>query len=47
MEQNNRPLGWTTLEEAKQLVKVGLPIETADMHYWLAEGKEYVYRKML
>ena len=33
MNQNNRPLGWTTLEEAQQLVKVGLPIETADMHY--------------
>lgn len=44
MEQNNNhPLGWTTLEEAKQLVKAGLPVETADMHYWLAEGREYVY----
>ena len=28
-----RPLGWTTLEEAEKLVKAGLPIETADMHY--------------
>lgn len=30
---NNRPLGWTTLEEAKQLVEAGLPVETADMSY--------------
>lgn len=30
---NNRPLGWTTLEESKQLVEVGLPVETADMSY--------------
>lgn len=33
MNQNNRPLGWTTLEEARQLVEAGLPAETADMHY--------------
>ena len=33
MEQNNRPLGWTTLEESKQLLESGLPIETADMRY--------------
>jgi hypothetical protein len=32
MEQNNRPLGWTTLEESKQLVEAGLPVETADMY---------------
>lgn len=31
MEQN-RPLGWTTLEEAKQLVEAGLDPNTADMH---------------
>ena len=31
---NNRPLGWTTLEEAKQLIEAGLPVETADMHYF-------------
>ena len=43
MEQNNRPLGWTTLNEARQLIKAGLLVETADMHYWLAEGKEYIY----
>lgn len=30
---NNRPLGWTTLEESKHLVEVGLPVETADMCY--------------
>lgn len=40
---NKHPLGWTTLEEAKQLVEAGLPVKTADMYYWLAEGKEYVY----
>lgn len=39
----NRPLGWTTLEEAKQLVEAGISVESADMYYWLAEGKEYVY----
>lgn len=33
MEQNNCPLGWTTLEEARQLVEAGLPVETADMCY--------------
>ena len=33
MKQNNRPLGWTTVEEAQQLVEAGLSIETADMHY--------------
>ena len=43
MEQNNRSLGWTTIEEAKQLVEAGLPVETADMYYWLAEEREYVY----
>ena len=32
MEQNNRPLSWTTLEEAQQLVEAGLPVETADMY---------------
>lgn len=30
MEQN-RPLGWTTLEEAKKLVEAGLDTNTADM----------------
>ena len=33
MNQNNRLLGWTTLEESKQLLESGLPIETADMSY--------------
>ena len=33
MKQNNRLLGWTTLEESKQLLESGLPIETADMSY--------------
>jgi hypothetical protein len=30
---NNRPLGWTTLKESKQLIEAGLPVETADMRY--------------
>jgi hypothetical protein len=39
MDTNNiRPLGWTTLEEAKQLVKAGLPVETADMLYTSLDG---------
>lgn len=40
MKQNNRPLGWTTLEESKQLLESGLPIDTADMHY-LSYGLYY------
>lgn len=31
--ENNRPLGWTTLEEAKKLVDAGLDPNTADMRY--------------
>lgn len=31
--ENNRPLGWTTLEEAKLLVDAGLDPNTADMRY--------------
>ena len=38
MEQNNHPLGWTTVEEAKQLVEAGLPEETADMLYTSLDG---------
>lgn len=34
---NERPLGWITLEEAKQLVEAGLPVETADM-YWAPDA---------
>lgn len=37
----NRPLGWTTLEEAQQLVKAGLPVETADM-YWAPDADTVV-----
>lgn len=33
----NRPLGWTTLKESKQLVEMGLPVETADM-YWTPDA---------
>lgn len=38
---NNHPLGWTTLEEAKQLVDAGLPVETADM-YWALDADTVV-----
>lgn len=31
--ENNRPLGWTTLEEAKKLVEAGLDPNTADMSF--------------
>lgn len=31
--ENNRPLGWTTIEEAKKLVAAGLDPSTADMSY--------------
>lgn len=33
--KNNRPLGWTTLDEAKRLVDAGLDPNTADMGYEL------------
>lgn len=33
--ENNIALGWTTLEEAKRLVKAGLDPKTADMSYEL------------
>jgi hypothetical protein len=32
-KQQNRPLGWTTIEESKKLVEAGLNPETADMSY--------------
>lgn len=31
--ENNRPLGWTRLDEAKRLVEAGLDPNTADMCY--------------
>ncbi len=31
--KEHRPLGWTTIEEAKQLVNAGLDPNTADMRY--------------
>lgn len=43
--ENNRPLGWTTLEEAKMLVDAGLDPNTADMYYYARRrfyGNEYV-----
>lgn len=43
MTKINRPLGWTTLEESKQLVEMGLPVETADMSYtWDFDDSRYV-----
>ena len=41
MTKNNRPLGWTTVEESKQLVEAGLPVETADM-YWAPDADTVV-----
>lgn len=38
--ENNRPLGWTTLEEAKRLVKAGLDQNTADM--WISPNGKYI-----
>lgn len=38
---NNRPLGWTTVEESQQLVDAGLPVETADMHYLNYSDNEF------
>lgn len=37
--KNERPLGWTTIEESRKLVEAGLNPETADMHYTLAEDE--------
>ena len=34
----SRPLGWTTVEESKQLIEAGLPVETADMLYTSLDG---------
>lgn len=42
--ENNRPLGWTTLEEAKLLVDAGLDPNTADMCYI---AKDYIDGKEL
>ena len=36
-------MGYTTLEESRLLIELGVKPETADMHYWNAEGKDYVY----
>lgn len=40
---DNRPLGWTTLEEAKQLIEAGLDKNTADM--WISPKGIYIGRK--
>jgi len=33
METNDRPLGWTTIDESQALMKIGLKPESADMCY--------------
>ena len=33
----------TTIKQGLELIKIGIDKETADMHYWEAEGKEYLY----
>ena len=33
MENNERPLGWTSLEDSWKLVKAGIDPDTADMYY--------------
>lgn len=40
MEKENRPLGWTTVEEAKQLVEAGLDPNTADL--WISPQGKYI-----
>ena len=32
-ESSERPIGWTTLDESKRLVELGLDVCTADMHW--------------
>ncbi len=34
---------YTTIEQSKKLIELGLEAKTSDMHYWYAEGKEYAY----
>lgn len=33
---------YTSIEQAKILAKI-LPLESADMYWWEAEGKDYIY----
>lgn len=33
----------TTIEQSKKLIELGIDVNTADMHYWESEGKEYLY----
>lgn len=33
----------TNIEQSKKLIELELSADTADMHYWEAEGKEYLY----
>lgn len=32
-DESERPIGWTTLEESRRLVELGLDVKTADMHW--------------
>ena len=32
-EENNTPIGWTSLEQSKRLVELGLDAKSADMYY--------------
>ena len=41
---NNKPLGWTMLEEAKKLVKAGFDPNTADMYFVHNKFDEYILR---
>ncbi len=33
VDDSERPIGWTTLEESRRLVELGLEVKTADMHW--------------
>lgn len=41
--KNNRPLGWTTIDEAKRLVEAGLDPNTADMYYEPFNDENWVF----
>jgi hypothetical protein len=34
----------TTIEQSRRLIKLGVPIETADMHYWLNHDNKWELR---
>jgi hypothetical protein len=39
---NTQPLGWTTIEQSKQLLEAGLDKDTADMYYLRVVGDSIV-----